>query len=112
MPKALAQIFGKGASIHQKGNSALFQVAVKDGKKYFIKLAGGILVIRVGGGWDRLSSFLMNHSTVLGKGKKKATVDAQMAAIGSQVSKGHNLTMGLGSKYVHTKAGNKGSSGF
>jgi len=111
VPKALGKIFGKGSTIHQKGQSALFQVAVKDSKKYFIKLAGGILVIRVGGGWDRLGTFLMNHSNVLGKKKKKDLVNAQMDAIGATIGSGRG-TLAMGSKYVSKKGAHTPRSGF
>ena len=111
VPKALGKIFGKGSTIHQKGNSALFQVAVKDSKKYFIKLAGGILVIRVGGGWDRLGTFLMNHSNVLGKKKRASTAAAQADAIGAAMADGKS-TLTMGSKYVAKKGPHTPRHGF
>jgi hypothetical protein len=116
---ALKEIFGKCSKVHQKDpGGIMFDVTLpskttsKEGKKYFIKLAGSSLVIRVGGGWDKLSNFLSNHSAILGQEKRKEVVEAQTNAIGNQLAKGENLTVGLGKRYVSTKEGNQGSKGF
>ena len=47
--------------------------------KYFIKFAGGQLIIRVGGGWDSFKRWLEAHDYSLGDGDAQDTAMAKEA---------------------------------
>lgn len=74
----LSKLF-RGSMITITGN--VFQIVLADGRKHFIKYAGGQLIIRVGGGWETLKRWLAEHNYALGddagatRGRKQNTKD-------------------------------------
>jgi hypothetical protein len=103
VPKALRKMLGKGVKINQKGNSGMFQIQTQDGKKYFIKLAGSQLVVRVGGGWQQLHKFLISHrGDATGATRGRASVSEQVASISKALhgEEGATTNLSLGHHYT------------
>lgn len=71
-----------GGRVTRNPNTNMFTVVGGDGRKYLIKLAGGQLIIRVGGGWQQLELFLKSHrSDLSGAPRRKASIDRQLSFV-------------------------------